>query len=167
MTTYSTRGIALGRPRKDGLPPGSVAGPKPDRVVRLGRPKGFKPNPSQRQAHVREVTAAELRDWLQALGLSPAALAYVLGRTPETVGPWLSGDRRIPPYVVCYLELLGAYDAQLRLLAPWEPFRAQVFAWIEAQPGELRPERIAMRMGLPVGMVRQAVYELRREGVLV
>jgi transcriptional regulator with XRE-family HTH domain len=54
------------------------------------------------------MNSQELREILDALGLSQAELARRLGVTSRTVNRWAQDDLPVPQYAVAYLESLNS-----------------------------------------------------------
>ncbi|PGH56508.1 hypothetical protein CRT60_16430 [Azospirillum palustre] len=77
------------------------------------------------------ITPAGLRARLAELNLRPADLARMVGRSPAAVSLWLSGRRRIPVYVVRFLD----QHAELRFhrAATWRRAAADAGAKLEAR----------------------------------
>lgn len=129
-------------------------------------PRGERdPRPGTRRSH-QQFTSAELREWLERLNLVPDDLIDLLGRTRQGVNLWVTGDVEIPSYVVAYLELLTAYDRLFRDRVPEKTWKAGVFKFVQEQPGEVVAHRISQRLGWPMGVVREALNGLIREGLI-
>lgn len=77
------------------------------------------------------LTPEGLRNRLADLNLRPADLARLVGRSPAAVSLWLSGKRRIPVYVVRFLE----QHAELRShrAAAWRRAATEAGASLEAR----------------------------------
>ena len=129
-----------------------------------GAPRHAKPGTSR----ARHLAPDELREWLQRLNLDVDGFAFLIGRSRQAVYLWLAGDAPISSYVVRWIELLAAFDRFVRARMPDAEAQAAVYAWLAEQPGAERiaPERVAQRMGLPAGVVREAVARLRYEGLV-
>ncbi|MFZ2648634.1 MAG: hypothetical protein WA210_00885 [Burkholderiaceae bacterium] len=119
------------------------------------------------KTQLRKLDPADLRDWLARLRLTPPLLAACLGRSEAVVYMWLAGEHVIPPYVTAWLELASAFDKLCRQYVPREEILGDILKWMEQQPDQdIADDAIARRMALPVGVVREAVEQLRAEGVL-
>lgn len=62
------------------------------------------------------MTAAQLRETLDRLGLNQLEAASILRVDGRTVRRWIAGDREIPGPVVAFLELLESCPAALRYI---------------------------------------------------
>jgi DNA-binding transcriptional regulator YiaG len=61
------------------------------------------------------VSGVELRAALEALGLSQAEFAGLLGVTPRAVALWLAGERLVPGPVVAYLRIVKKLSPARRI----------------------------------------------------
>lgn len=151
----------------------------PGTRARLGLPKPRGGNPRRKGAanpptshaargSLRQLTPADLRDWLRRLGLTVPIFAAALGRSEAVVYQWLAGEHKPPPYVTAWLELLSAFDKLARQYISKSELLALVLEFVREQPegSDMPVERIAQRMALPVGVVKEAVERLIQEGVL-